>query len=167
MAGLLEPSESSGEARDAMFRQLAYRVSTISRHIASSTASESASTASLAQPAPVLDPTTWKLFPLIDKRQYNHNTVVFKFGLPREDDVLGLPVGSHFYIRASIEGKPVLRPYTPISSAETRGHFELLVKIYEKGKMTQYLNHLAVGQSVELKEPLSRFAYRPNMPRTF
>jgi cytochrome-b5 reductase len=56
-----------------------------------------------------------------------------------------------------------MRPYTPISTADARGFFELLIKIYEKGKLTQYLSRLQIGQSIEVKGPTGRFHYQPNM----
>lgn len=46
----------------------------------------------------------------------NHNTKIFRFKLPEDDMVSGLHVASAVLTKFKpAEGKPVLRPYTPIS----------------------------------------------------
>lgn len=54
---------------------------------------------------------------------------------------VGLPVASCLLVRAPIGSeKPdgsrafVLRPYTPISHPDEKGHFELAIKVYPDGK---------------------------------
>jgi ferredoxin-NADP reductase len=49
--------------------------------------------------------------------------------LPRKDSVLGLPIGQHVSVMAEINGKQISRSYTPTSSDDDRGHFDLLVKV--------------------------------------
>merc|ERR1711916_268694 len=64
-----------------------------------------------------LDPTRKIALPLIEKEELSHDTRRFRFGLPNEDDVLGLPVGQHVSLSyTSAEGKLVARSYTPTSS---------------------------------------------------
>ena len=41
---------------------------------------------------------------------------------------------------ADAEGNPVVRPYTPVSTNEMVGQFELMVKIYEKGVLSSHLD---------------------------
>jgi hypothetical protein len=41
---------------------------------------------------------------------------------------LELPVASCLVTKAEIDGKPVVRAYTPTSDDNTRGHFDLIVK---------------------------------------
>jgi ferredoxin-NADP reductase len=53
----------------------------------------------------------------------------YRFGLPHPEDVLGLPIGQHISVAAEINGKEIMRSYTPISSDDDRGHFDLLVKV--------------------------------------
>lgn len=53
----------------------------------------------------------------------------YRFALPRKDAVLGLPIGQHVSVMAEINGKQVSRSYTPTSSDDDRGHFDLLVKV--------------------------------------
>jgi len=114
----------------------------------------------------VLDPQRYQPFPLIEKQQITHNTKLFRFGLPKEDDALGLPIGQHMSFRATVEGKEVYRPYTPTSTEETLGHFDLVVKVYEKGNMSQYLDHLKIGDTIDVKGPKGKFNYTPNMKRS-
>ena len=65
-----------------------------------------------------------------------------------------LPVGKHIYLRYFDENKEeIKRSYTPITTNDTLGHFDLMIKIYEKGKMTQYLDSLKVGATVEIRGP--------------
>lgn len=88
----------------------------------------------------------------------------FKFGLPTQSHALGLPIGKHIVLRfTDAEGRPVSRQYTPISSDEiTRGYFELLVKLYPTGKMSQYLNNLPLNSAVEVRGPMGMFEYKGN-----
>jgi len=53
----------------------------------------------------------------------------YRFGLPHPEDVLGLPIGQHISVTAEIEGKNITRSYTPTSSDDDKGHFDLLVKV--------------------------------------
>jgi hypothetical protein len=36
----------------------------------------------------------------------SHDTRLFRFALPSKDHVLGLPVGGHFFVNATIDGAP-------------------------------------------------------------
>jgi ferredoxin-NADP reductase len=56
----------------------------------------------------------------------NHS---YRFALPRPDDVLGLPIGQHISVSAEINGKEIMRSYTPTSSDDDLGHFDLLIKV--------------------------------------
>jgi cytochrome-b5 reductase len=42
---------------------------------------------------------------------------------------LGLPIGQHVTLIANINGKEVSRSYTPTSSEEDKGFFELIIKV--------------------------------------
>jgi len=60
-------------------------------------------------------------------------------------------------------GKPVVRPYTPISAPDARGHFDLLVKAYPNGVMSKHFASLKVGDTLECKGPMMKLEYRANM----
>jgi len=88
---------------------------------------------------------------------------LFRFKLPKDSDSLGLPIGQHIRIRAEIDGEQILRSYTPTSTNDDKGYFDLVVKVYPNGKMTQYLNNLKIGDEIEVQGPSGRFVYKKNM----
>lgn len=63
------------------------------------------------------------------------------------------------------KGKVVTRPYTPTSTNAEKGHFELMIKAYPGGHVTQYLHSLKVGDKVEVKGPLMKLKYTENMKK--
>jgi nitrate reductase (NAD(P)H) len=67
---------------------------------------------------------------LVGKKNVSDNVRLFRLALPSPDQKLGLPVGKHVYVCASIGGKLCMRAYTPTSSVEEVSHVELLIKIY-------------------------------------
>ena len=93
---------------------------------------------------------------LIKKTSYNHNTVIFRFELPNKNDKMGLSIGSHVMLtfkQNKSDEYNISRPYTPITNdfdSNNLGHFDLMIKIYENGKMSQYLNKLPIGQTVKI-----------------
>lgn len=107
-----------------------------------------------------LDAMKYKPFKLVSRNNVSHNTVQFRFALPSASSRVGLPVGKHMLLKfTDAEGKPVSRSYTPVSSDDDRGHFDLLVKLYPQGKMSQYLQALSVGQSIEARGPQGSLEY--------
>ena len=38
--------------------------------------------------------------------------------------------GNHMYLSASIDGETVVRPYTPVTSNDEKGYFDLVIKVY-------------------------------------
>lgn len=112
----------------------------------------------------VLIPDQFQEFPLIMKTNLTHNTALYRFGLPGADDVLGLPIGQHISIRAEIEGKEILRSYTPTSlDTDAKGCFELLVKTYEKGNISKVIGELNIGDKIQVRGPKGFYQYMPNM----
>ncbi|KAI0778114.1 NADH-cytochrome b5 reductase [Trametes elegans] len=114
---------------------------------------------------PVLDPQTWKEFPLKQKIVISPNTAIYRFALPHPEDVLGLPIGQHVSVQAEINGKDIMRSYTPTSSDDDLGHFDLLVKAYEKGNISRYISLLKIGDKVRIKGPKGHFRYTPTLAR--
>jgi cytochrome-b5 reductase len=93
----------------------------------------------------------------------------YRFKLPRKQDILGLPIGQHISLGATIAGQPkeVVRSYTPISSDEDKGHFDLLIKSYPTGNISKHVAGLQVGQTMKVKGPKGAMVYTPNMVRHF
>jgi cytochrome-b5 reductase len=109
---------------------------------------------------PALSQEEYRQFPLIQKTHVTHNTVIFRFGLPSKDSLLGLPIGKHLVLRfMNAEGKPVSRQYTPITTNSQRGYFELLIKLYPQGQMSTHLSKLQVGEKMEIRGPMGMLEY--------
>ncbi|PVH66576.1 hypothetical protein PAHAL_1G285500 [Panicum hallii] len=121
-------------------------------------------------PAPVALSNPRKKVPcrLVGRKELSRDVRLLRFALPASDQVLGLPVGKHLFVCANIDGKLCMRAYTPTSSVDEVGHFDLLVRVYFKdehpefpggGRMTQFLDSLPVGSYVDVKGPLGRVEY--------
>jgi len=111
----------------------------------------------------VLNPNEWQEFPLQKKIKVSPNTAIYRFKLPRPQDVLGLPIGQHVSVSAEINGKIVSRSYTPVTSDNDQGHFDLLVKTYEKGNISRVLASLNAGDTIRFKGPKGNFVYSPDL----
>ncbi|KAJ9295528.1 hypothetical protein DTO271G3_5984 [Paecilomyces variotii] len=107
----------------------------------------------------VLDSQKFKNFKLVKKTRVSPNVYRFVFGLPRPDDVLGLPTGQHIALRATINGHSVSRSYTPVSNNTDLGRIELLVKVYEGGQMTKHLESMEIGDTIEIRGPKGAMQY--------
>lgn len=116
---------------------------------------------------PVLKPDEFQKFPLIEKNRVSHNSCVYRFGLPRSTDRLGLPIGQHVSIGATINEKEVVRSYTPISTDDELGYFDLLIKTYENGNISKHVDAKKVGETVNFRGPKGFFTYTPNMVKSF
>lgn len=115
------------------------------------------------------DPNIKYALRLIDKEIISHDTRKFRFALRSPEHVLGLPVGQHIYLSAKIDGNLVVRPYTPVSSDDDKGFVDLVVKIYYKnthpkfpegGKMSQYLESLRIGDTIDFRGPSGLLVYQ-------
>ena len=118
------------------------------------------------QPTPsaddkVLSAASFKQFRVLEVTVISHNTKLIRFEIPFGNG-LGLPIGRHVSVRAEVDGKPVMRAYTPTSRPDQKGYFDLLVKTYEFGKMSPHLHSLRVGGSLEVRGPVGRFKYTKN-----
>jgi hypothetical protein len=139
-----------------------------------------------AQPAQVqspLDPQNFVDFKLKKVESYNHNTAKceslylrstailiiefrFIFELPDNQASL-LPVASCVVVKASdpealkdAMGKPIVRPYTPISPSDAVGELTFLIKRYENGNASKYIHTLSPGDTLAIKGPISKWPYK-------
>ncbi|KAF6165193.1 hypothetical protein GIB67_007178 [Kingdonia uniflora] len=105
---------------------------------------------------------------LISNTSISHDVRIFKFALPSPDQVLGLPVGKHIFLCPTIDGKLCMRAYTPTSTIDEVGYFELLIKVYfggvhpkfpKGGLLSQYLDALPIGSTVDIKGPTGHIEY--------
>uniref|UniRef100_G3TE03 NADH-cytochrome b5 reductase n=1 Tax=Loxodonta africana TaxID=9785 RepID=G3TE03_LOXAF len=106
---------------------------------------------------------------LVDKEIVSHDTRRFRFALPTPQHILGLPIGQHIYLSARIDGNLVVRPYTPVSSDDDKGFVDLVIKVYFKdthpkfpagGKMSQYLENMNIGDTIEFRGPNGLLVYQ-------
>ena len=135
------------------------------------------------------DPENFLDFKLKRVESYNHNTAKYVrmsnssqckshvltptfpfryiFELPNNDASL-LPVASCVIVKSSeaatplvdAKGKPVIRPYTPVSPPDLEGELAFLIKRYEEGKMSQYIHNLKPGETLAIKGPIMKFPYQ-------
>ncbi|KAI9887130.1 MAG: NADH-cytochrome b5 reductase [Watsoniomyces obsoletus] len=117
------------------------------------------------RPRRVLKGDQFQEFELQEKTVISHNVAIYRFGLPRSTDILGLPTGQHISIAAMLPGheKEVVRSYTPISSDENPGYFDLLLKSYPTGNISKYMASLKVGEVIKVKGPKGAMVYTSNM----
>lgn len=130
-----------------------------------------------AEEKKVLDPAKFQEFPLTEKTVISHNTAIYRFKLPSPNSILGLPIGQHISLAATLdvkdpktektETKEVVRSYTPISGDHEPGHFDLLIKSYPTGNISRHLATLNIGDVMKVKGPKGAMVYTPNMVRRF
>ena len=103
-----------------------------------------------------------KKYPLVlaHKENLSHDTRLFRFQLPSSKHILGLPVGQHVFLTARINDELVKRPYTPTTSDDNQGYFDLVIKVYPTGKMGQYLEKFSLGSTVDVSGPSGNLIYK-------
>ena len=81
------------------------------------------------------------------------DTKVFTFATPDTSKPLNLPTCACLLARGGkdSDGNPFVRPYTPVSTNDVAGEFELMVKIYPDGNLSQHMNSMKVGDTLEFK----------------
>lgn len=106
--------------------------------------------------------------PLAEKTELSHDTRRFRFKLPTENHRLGLPVGQHINLITKLNDDLVIRSYTPVSSDDDAGYFDLVIKVYFKnthpsfpdgGKMTQHLESMKIGDCIDISGPKGNLQY--------
>ena len=115
-------------------------------------------------------------FKLVRKEVLSHDTARFTFGLPT-GHVLGLPTGQHISLRFFEQDKDtgkstqVMRSYTPVTDNNTVGEVSLVIKVYragvhpkfpDGGKMSQHLDSLKIGDTIDIKGPKGHMEYLGN-----
>jgi len=130
-----------------------------------------AATKTSTQPRTLLDPNEKYYLPLIEKEEISHDTRRFRFGLPSPNHVLGLPVGQHIHLIATINEELIIRAYTPVSSDDNKGYVDLVIKVYKRnvhpkfpdgGKMSQFVDSLKIGETIAFRGPTGKLQYLGN-----
>jgi len=113
-----------------------------------------------------LDPKNKQAFVLQKKTVLSRDSFELDFALQTPEHVLGLPTGKHIFLSADIKGEMVMRRYTPITSDYDIGCVKFVIKAYPPcerfplgGKMSQYVEALEVGQTIDMRGPVGEFDY--------
>ncbi|GFH45448.1 hypothetical protein CTEN210_01922 [Chaetoceros tenuissimus] len=116
-----------------------------------------------------MDPNEFQPFKLIEKESLSHDTRRFTFALQTPTTRLGLPIGQHISLKfVDKDGKGVQRSYTPTTGDETLGKVTFVIKVYKAGvhpkfpdggKMSQYLDSLKIGDTIDMKGPKGHLTY--------
>ncbi|CAM4771431.1 unnamed protein product [Rotaria magnacalcarata] len=114
-------------------------------------------------PAPdALDPNAFRSFKLADIKQYNHNTNIFKFASDDPRAKYNGKTASCVVFKADIDGKEIIRPYTPTSRPNTIGELEFVVKNYPNGLMSKHIHGMKMGDNIQIKGPIPKYPYEAN-----
>lgn len=91
---------------------------------------------------------------LISKEDVTHDTKLFCLMLP-PSSYLQVPIGQHVYLKLTIAGTEIVKPYTPVSHSLLFKSMEpvlpndkyiyFLIKIYPAGLFTPELDHLQIA----------------------
>lgn len=111
----------------------------------------------------------WQSIRLVKKEIMSHDARIFRFALSSPKIKFGLPTGKHVFLRSKSkhDGRMYVRAYTPISDDDNSpGFAEFLIKVYkpandhpEGGHLSQVLDSLDIGETIEVRGPLGSFLY--------
>ncbi|NXE62853.1 NB5R4 reductase, partial [Calcarius ornatus] len=103
---------------------------------------------------------------LVSKTEVTHDTKLFCLMLPKGTH-LRVPTGQHVYLKHTIAGTEVVKPYTPVlpflpldfqePPCHDDVHIYLMIKIYSHGLFTQALDHLQIGDYISVSNPEGNF----------
>ncbi|KAJ3414144.1 hypothetical protein HDV05_007006 [Chytridiales sp. JEL 0842] len=119
---------------------------------------------------PALTPEDFRNFPLKDVIPLTKDTSLFRFGAavqdpkntsPTNPPSTNMTVTAPSHIIVKDDSCQIARAYTPITYGND--HFDLVVKKYPDGSVSQLIHGLAVGERLPIRGPLKTFDYQPNM----
>jgi cytochrome-b5 reductase len=95
----------------------------------------------------------WTKCKLLSAEKMGESSLLLNFELPDLSRSLGLSTCACILARGGVgdDGVPVIRPYTPLSTNNLIGSFELMVKVYPDGKCSQAMAKLKVGDTMDFK----------------
>lgn len=108
---------------------------------------------------PAIDEVAWRRYDLIKITPLNHDTSLFRFAIPHNAR-LNSGMGRHLSIGLTIKGKMTKREYTPIS--DEPGYFELMIKKYEGGPMSEHIHGLKTGDGAMMRGLYGRLEVKPD-----
>lgn len=103
---------------------------------------------------------------LISKEDVTHDTKLFCLMLPPSTH-LQVPIGQHVYLKLTIAGTEIVKPYTPVLDSllsefkepviPNNKYIYFLIKIYPAGLFTPELDRLQIGDFVPVSNPEGNF----------
>lgn len=106
-------------------------------------------------------PDKWQEFEIVEIKEVSADTYCYTFKL-QDDKLLGIKIGQHIIVKQEVNKRVVTRQYTPISDIKKRGAFEVLIKIYPNGRVTQLIKDWKVGDHIPWRGPFGDFNYQAN-----
>ena len=103
-------------------------------------------------------------YKIINIEKITHDTNAYRFILP-EDAALDFIPGDHMMVSVEIDDQIHQRPYTPTSTPDDTGFFELIIKRYENGIVSGDIHGKQTGDTVIMDGPNIGGHYEPGMPR--
>ncbi|KAL4769183.1 hypothetical protein BDW60DRAFT_225206 [Aspergillus nidulans var. acristatus] len=104
---------------------------------------------------------TRQFLTLVDRQRIAPN--VYKVRL--QGDGLEIGLGQHLKILAEIDGRTIQRSYTPVSPVGNSPRVDLIIKVYPKGQLGNYLLNLPLQSRVEIRGPFGRYSPSPTWKR--
>uniref|UniRef100_A0A5F9C9C7 NADH-cytochrome b5 reductase-like n=1 Tax=Oryctolagus cuniculus TaxID=9986 RepID=A0A5F9C9C7_RABIT len=108
-----------------------------------------------------LNPETFVGFCISAMEKVTQDTYRVRFALPGNSQ-LGLWPGQHLILRGRVNDLEIQRAYTPISPSNAKGYFDVLIKCYQTGLMSQYVESWRPGDTAFWRGPFGGFFYKPN-----
>lgn len=82
------------------------------------------------------------------------------------NELAGFRYGTAILIQGkSHYGCKIFRPYTLISNPNEPGYFELMIKTYKTGNVSEYIDKLQIGDSIKVKGPIPTLKFNQNMKK--
>lgn len=78
------------------------------------------------------------------------------------DEILCTEVESNINLSAVVNGQEIGRHYSPVSSTKQRGSFDLVIKIFGKGGLSEYLHNMKPGDTIQMMGPRVKYNIKPN-----
>lgn len=107
----------------------------------------------------------FKPFTLGEVINLGPDVAIFRFLLPNEDDVFALPPCSTLQClvkQGSQMVEQIQRFYTPITPNGAKGYFDIIVRKYPGGRMTEHLFSMEAGERMQFRTISTKLKYIPN-----
>lgn len=110
-------------------------------------------TAATCPPGQCVLPESWVPAKLLERSAVTHDTLLVTFGLQDESKPLGLSTCACILAKIDEEGSPdpIVRPYTPVSTNKMVGKFQMVIKVYEGGKISKHMEKMSIGDAMDFK----------------